>query len=421
MRLRYIFHGKNKEQHPFHVKSNWVPPVQQSVALESFLEEVKTELAEIQLLKPKHNLPHNERKAIKDLKSNHDINIKKVDKGTTTVIMSRHDKIKEGQIQLDELDNYRPLEQPMVEETAKKAKQIISELYQRNHIDSISIPVFYTLTKIHKPKPVGRPIISGCEGPTERISSFVDSLLQPVAKVQKSYLKDTTEFINFIERTKVPGNIFLVSMDVTSLYTNIPQEEGITIVCNAYEVFHKSNPPISTALLKEMLGLILKEKSFQFNGRNYLQTHETAMGTKMAVAFANIFMSAVETAILSQSSTKPLEWKRYIDDVFSLWDTNREEIDKFSEHANRHHATIKFTAEISDKETTFLDTCVYRGERFKKENILDVRSHFKPTETFQYTHYSSCHPPGVSKDRFNANLSRQQHLCRQYYKLSKLW
>ena len=75
------------------------------------------------------------------------------------------------------------------------------------------------------------------------------------------------------------------------------------------------------------------------------------MGTEMAVAFANIFMSAVETGILSQSSAKPLEWKQYIDDVFSLWDTNREEIDKFIEHANRHHATIKFTAEISHKET----------------------------------------------------------------------
>ena len=304
MRLRYIFHGKNKDQHLFHVKSNWVPPVQQSVVLESYLEEVKTELAEIQLLKPKHNLPHNERKAIKDLRNNHDINIKKADKGTTTVIMSRHDKIKEGQIQLDDLDNYRPLELPVVEETAKKAKQIISELYQRNRIDSMTekwllqtpnaprIPVFYTITKIRKPKPVGRPIISACEGPTERISSFVDSLLQPIAKVQKSYLKDTTEFINFIERTKVPENTFLVSMDVTSLYTNIPQEEGITVVCNAYEVFHENNPPIPTTLLREMLGLILKENSFQFNGRNYLQTHGTAIGTKMAVAFANIFMCA---------------------------------------------------------------------------------------------------------------------------------
>ena len=29
--------------------------------------------------------------------------------------------------------------------------------------------------------------------------------------------------------------------------------------------------------------------------------------------------------------------------------------------------------------------------------FLDVRTHFKPTETFQYTHFNSCHPPGVRK------------------------
>ena len=83
------------------------------------------------------------------------------------------------------------------------------------------IPVFYTLTKIHKPTPVERPIISDYDGPTERISSFVDHLLQLIAKTQKSYLKDTTDFIYFIEKTKVPENIILVSMDVTSLYTLI--------------------------------------------------------------------------------------------------------------------------------------------------------------------------------------------------------
>ena len=45
----------------------------------------------------------------------------------------------------------------------------------------------------------------------------------------------------------------------------------------------------------------LAENSFQFNGKNYLQIHGTAMGTKMAVAFANIFMAKVETEILNQS------------------------------------------------------------------------------------------------------------------------
>ena len=111
-----------------------------------------------------------------------------------------------------------------------------------------------------------------------------------------------------------------------------------------------------------------------------------------------IFMNKVETTeILSQSLFKPLVWKRYIDGIFSLRTTNRDRIEHFIEEANNHHPTIKFTAEISDKETTFLDTYIYKGERFERDAILDVRTHFKPTETFQYTHFSSCHPQGVKK------------------------
>ena len=160
-------------------------------------------------------------------------------------------------------------------------------------------------------------------------------------------------------------------MDVTSLYTNMPQEEGITIVCNVYN-FHANNPPIATNFLREMLSLILKENSFQFNGKDYLQTNGTAMSTKMAVAFANIFIASVEKEILRQSVTKPLTWKRFTDDVFCLWDTNKEEIEHFIEQANSYHPTIKFTVEVSQLKTTFLDTTVYKGERFEKKLILDV-------------------------------------------------
>ena len=181
-------------------------------------------------------------------------------------------------------------------------------------------------------------------------------------------------------------------MDVTSLYTNIPQEEGIATVCNAYETFHKNSPPIPTHYIREMLNLILKENSFEFNGKRYLQTHGTAMGTRVAVAFANIFMSVIETEIILHSSNKPLVWKRYIDD-----NIEKRDIGLFLEPANNYHPTIKFTAEISDTEISFLDTYVYKGERFKRGSILDVRTHFKPTETFQYTEFTSCHPTGVWK------------------------
>jgi len=50
----------------------------------------------------------------------------------------------------------------------------------------------------------------------------------------------------------------------------------------------------------------------------------------MAVAFANVFMVKVETEILNQSALKQLVWKRFIDDIFSLWDTAKEEIRQFS-------------------------------------------------------------------------------------------
>ena len=42
----------------------------------------------------------------------------------------------------------------------------------------------------------------------------------------------------------------------------------------------------------------------------------------------------------------------------------------------------------------------YRGTRFAKEAILDTRTYCKPTETFQYTHFKSCHRPGVKKGFF---------------------
>ena len=56
---------------------------------------------------------------------------------------------------------------------------------------------------------------------------------------------------------------------------------------------------------------------------------------------------------------QPFERKRYIDDIFSLWNVDRKE--EFIVPANSHHPTVKFTAEISDKEINFLDTTVFKG------------------------------------------------------------
>ena len=61
----------------------------------------------------------------------------------------------------------------------------------------------------------------------------------------------------------------------------------------------------------------------------------------------------------------------------------------FIEQANSNHLTIRFTAEIFDKEMTFLDTCVHDGNELKKDSILHLRTHFKPAEIFRYTQFQA--------------------------------
>ncbi|XP_068671201.1 synaptonemal complex protein 1-like [Montipora foliosa] len=113
--------------------------VQPSVALESYLEEVKSHLAEIEITKPKFNLSRKEHQALIQLKQNTDINIniKKADKGSTTVVMNKTDKIREGQIQIDDEHNYRPLPEPMVKET-HKVLRLITDLHREKHIDDMT-------------------------------------------------------------------------------------------------------------------------------------------------------------------------------------------------------------------------------------------------------------------------------------------
>jgi len=86
------------------------------------------------------------------------------------------------------------------------------------------------------PKPTQLVHRGAYDGPTEKPSSFVDKVFQCKAQQQKSYLKDTTDFIHCIEKMKVPTASILVSM------------EGIHTVCKAY-VTSNMNEPISVLLL----------------------------------------------------------------------------------------------------------------------------------------------------------------------------
>ena len=243
-----------------------------------------------------------------------------------------------------------------------------------------------------------RPIVSSCDSPTENISQFIDYWLQPIMKALPSFIKDTTELINQLSELTIEPNTLLVTVDVKSLYTCIPHKEGILACAEALEITKSNNPDQpDTNTLIHLLEIVLKNNSFQFNGKSYIQLQGTAMGTKLAPAYANIFMGKLEQTILSSAPLKPSYYKRYIDDILILWPHSIIELNKFITSLNNYHPSIKFTSEVNPIKITFLDVNIYKGPNFELTKKLDVETYIKPTNRQAYVHANSHHPPGTSK------------------------
>ena len=131
-----------------------------------------------------------------------------------------------------------------------------------------------------------------------------------------------------------------------SLYTNIPHDEGITACHTALTTRSVQDPP--TDDLITLISYILKKNNSVFRDKNYLQIHGTAMGTRMAPSYANIFMVQLEQSLLACPWTpKPSVCWHYIDDIFAIWSHGIKAFKVFLNDLNEAHSTIKFTAEGS--------------------------------------------------------------------------
>ena len=129
----YIVADSAGKPHQFHVKSNWQPPPQPSVAMERYLERTKFEIASITFQKKKITF---QREA---LASNKDINLKIANKGTTTVIMDTGRKIQKGPKQIFNENFYKRLETPRVSSTIAKVGNIVKTLFDNGHgIDNMT-------------------------------------------------------------------------------------------------------------------------------------------------------------------------------------------------------------------------------------------------------------------------------------------
>ena len=219
------------------------------------------------------------------------------------------------------------------------------------------------------------------------MSRFVDHSLQPLVRKIPSYIKDANDFINKVNNFPVPPNSLLVTMDIKSLYTTIPNNDGIASVKKKYDHYPPKN--ILTKIITTFLALILILNKFIFNSKFYLQIKSCAMGTICAPSYANIFMSEFEEKyICPLIKNKSVIYLRYVGNIFTVWSKSESELRKFLNEINQKHQSIKFDFKFSKENIEFLDSLVH----IENNNRLQTTLCENPTNCQNYLHAKSAHP-----------------------------
>ena len=136
--------------------------------------------------------------------------------------------------------------------------------------DATSAGKFYMNFKVHKPHlkiPPERPIVSGYGYETKNIGKFAEYHMQEVSVQHPSYSQDTPGFIRHIEEInkqgKLPDNAMIVTWDVMSLFTIIPQDEGIEDIRQALNT--RTEQSVPTEFILRLLEIVLSDNIFQFS------------------------------------------------------------------------------------------------------------------------------------------------------------
>ena len=341
--------------------------------------------------------------------------------------MRNDDYCREALRQLTNPLFYKQIDTPIYPRTAAAIKKIIKSLSYQGFLSKAQVRFllpptnprprhFYLLPKIHKDpaswpfphvSPPGRPIVSGCSSESAAAEAYIDSFLQPIAANSPSFIRDSSHFKARIADLSIKDSDIFFTLDVESLYTNIPIIEGIQCVKEALSSHPLRDRPDKYIL--QLLDITLFNNDFKFDCLWFLQIKGTAMGKKYAPSYANIYMHSWESQALAAYRLAPSIWLRYIDDIFGIWPHSLSELLLFVEFLNSRNPHIKVSLSFSSTSIDFLDCTA-----FKLNQKIATKIFSKPTDCQLLLHPLSFHP----KHTFSGIIKSQ---FLRFLRLSTLW
>ena len=203
-------------------------------------------------------------------------------------------KFEKTNLKNDGILNFAINQEKRVDSILKKlvASNSISEEARRSLKLVATRPgIMHGLRKVHKDVidncPPFRPILSAINTNTYKLAKFLAPILKSLTS-NEYMVKDSFAFAE--EIVEQDSEFFMGSLDVHSLFTNIPLEETSVICTNTLFENMEKVEALSKIEFKKLLSVATKESYFTFDGQLYKQVDGVAMGSPLGPTLANAFV-----------------------------------------------------------------------------------------------------------------------------------
>ena len=263
--------------------------------------------------------------------------------------------------------------------------------------NEVQLAHLYYLPKAHKPNTPLRPIIAGIKHPTIKISRYLDTLLRPLfdKMATKSTVASGTEVLqrlNEWSKNNLCSTTILCTIDVTDLYTMIPQAESILSIRKMLDKLQiKQIDGVKPETIIRLSRLVLQNNYFTYNDNYYHQIRGGAMGSPLTLTLANCYMFFFEENIIKQITNSGGLYVRYIDDIFIAINWPIRHLNKQIDQWNNKDLNIKLNAQ-TDFTINFLNLYIENNN-----GQLITKVYHKPSYEPYYLSFNSIHPQHMKK------------------------
>ncbi|CAF4074483.1 unnamed protein product [Adineta steineri] len=274
------------------------------------------------------------------------------------------------------------------------AKSLTQKQYEQLcvQIDEAELARLYYLPKAHKPTTPLRPIIFGLKHPTLKISKFLDGILRPLfdRMAVNRTVSNGFELLKKLQQwssINIKQETVLCTIDVTDLYTMIPQVEGVLSLKQMLDYLDLNQVnDLKTEVIIQLASFVMNNNYFKYNGQYYHQIRGGAMGSPITLTIANCYMFFYEQQICKQITNSFGLYVRYIDDIFIIINWPSRYFLKQVDRWNEIDSNIKLSANIN-LYADFLDLHMEN-----KDGILRTSVYHKPSYEPYCLPFHSIHP-----------------------------